>query len=426
MRRLSPVFRGSITYLASNLINAAIPFALLPVLTRFLSPAEYGEVAMFQTFVGALGGFVGIGVAAAVTRKHFEFANPASEDPGQFIGACFQIVLVSGLLALVVCMFARQWLARVLGLDPAWIPWGVAVTAAGVIVQVRLAQWQVREQAFTYGAFQVAQSLVNMLFSLALVVGFRLGADGRIAAQATAMIAAAVAALFWLRLDRLLKPLAWRPEFLKEILAYGVPLMPHVLAAFVLFSIDRVVINAQLGLADAGVYMVAAQLSAGVSLVFDAIARAYTPWLFGHLQRNNVDQNRMVVRSTYGWFFLILLGAALVFAAGPSVITFVAGERYAKAGTVIGWLVLGQAFMGMYLLLSGYLLFAKRTGLLSTVTVVSSGLYICLLVVLVREFALKGAAIGFAAAMALRLVLTWWAAHRSHPMPWLMRSPKLA
>ena len=49
---------GSAVYLFSNILNAAIPFALLPVLTRYLTPEEYGEVAMFQTLLGALMAFI--------------------------------------------------------------------------------------------------------------------------------------------------------------------------------------------------------------------------------------------------------------------------------------------------------------------------------------------------------------------------------
>lgn len=52
-------------YLVSNILNAIIPFALLPVLTRYLSPEEYGEVAMFQTLLGAMTAFVGLSMAGA-------------------------------------------------------------------------------------------------------------------------------------------------------------------------------------------------------------------------------------------------------------------------------------------------------------------------------------------------------------------------
>lgn len=415
---MTPLLTGSALYLLSNILNAAIPFALLPVLTRYLSPAQYGEVAMFQTLLGGLAAFVGVGIAAAATRKHYDNTGGA-ETGREFVAVCLQFLLATSAIALLSVGGLREPLARFLGLDPQWILWAVLVTGAGVVVQIRLAEWQVRGQAVRYGALQVGQSLANLLLSLLLVVALHQGADGRIAAHSAATALFALLALILLRRDGLASFFIWRPALLKEAISYGIPMIPHVLAAFVLFAVDRLVINAELGLAGAGIYMVAAQLASGLSLVFDAAGRAYTPWLFQYLKRDLPAEKRQVVRATYAWFLLILAGAALVFVTGPSLVLLVAGAQYVEAGTVIGWVVLGQAFLGMYLFISNYLMYAKRTGLLSLVTVVSALVYIALLLLLVRPFGMQGAAISFASAMGLRLVLTWWAAHKSHPMPWL-------
>lgn len=44
------LLRGASVYLTSNILNSAIPFLLLPILTRYLSTEEYGKIAMFQIF----------------------------------------------------------------------------------------------------------------------------------------------------------------------------------------------------------------------------------------------------------------------------------------------------------------------------------------------------------------------------------------
>src|SRR5690606_4354598 len=178
------------------------------------------------------------------------------------------------------------------------------------------------------------------------------------------------------------------------------------------------VINSELGLAQAGIYMVAVQFAAALALVFDAVNKAYVPWLFERLKRDDVHEKRQIVIFTYGWYALILCGAALAFIIGPSLITFVAGEDYADAGNVIGWLALGQVFGGMYLMVTNYIFFSKRTGLLSLVTIVSGLLNVVLLFAMIGAFGLEGAAYSFCIAMAVRFLLTWWVAQKRHPMPW--------
>ena len=415
--KANSLLSGSAVYLVSNILNAAIPFALLPVLTHYLSPGEYGEVAMFQALLGALGAFVGLSVAGAAGRKHYD-EHLGEGELRHFVAACLQILLASGGLAFVLVFAFKEQLGAWLGLKTEWILWAVFVAAASVVVQLRLVQWQVRKEARRYGALQISQSALNMLLSLLLVVLLREGSGGRISAQVWTAGIFAVLGLVLLQRDGLLSFLAWRPAYLEEIVKSRVPLIPHIAGVFLLTSVDRFVINAELGLAEAGIYMVAVQLAGAIGLVFDAINKAYVPWLFERLKRNVCDEKRQIVRYTYAWFIVILLGACLVFLIGPWLVTYVAGEKFAQAGEFIGWLALGQAFGGMYLMVTNYAIYSKRTGLLSLATISSGLINVALLVVLIRLLGLKGAAIAFSISMAIRFLLTWWVAQHRHPMPW--------
>jgi len=423
--KANSLLSGSAVYLISNILNAAIPFALLPVLTRYLSPAEYGGVAMFQTLVGALPGFVGLSVVGAAGRKYYD-DHLGENELKHFNAACLQILLASGIIAFAALFVFRVQFAGWLGLQCQWILWAVFVSAVSVIVQLRLVQWQVRNEPRFYGAMQISQSALNMLLSLLLVVLLLQGADGRIAAQVWATGIFGLLALVLLKRDDLLSFFVWKPGYLVEALKFGIPLIPHMGGIFLLVSVDRFIINAELGLADAGIYMVAAQLAGAMGLIFDSINSAYVPWLFERLKRDLPDEKRQIVRYTYAWFGLVLLGAAFAFVIGPWLVIVIAGQKYAQAGEVIGWLALGQAFGGMYLMVTNFAFYSKRTGLLALATVTSGLVNVVLLVVLIRLLGLRGAAIAFSIAMAIRFLLTWWVAQRRHPMPWFhMKSTEL-
>jgi O-antigen/teichoic acid export membrane protein len=407
---------GSATYLTANILNAAIPFALLPILTRYLSPAQYGQVAMFQTLVGALSAFVGLNVVGAAARKFDD--NASSIELRQYLGACLQIVLISAAAVFAVILWWRSELAGWLGLSPEWILWAVFVSAALMIINLRLGQWQVRQRAGAYGTFQVLQSAANLLLSLGFVVVLQRGAEGRLAAQAWTAAVFLLVALALLKRDGLLVITGWAPKDWADALRFGVPLIPHIAGLFLLSSVDRIVINARLGLAEAGTYMVAAQLAGALGLVMDAANKAYVPWLFEHLKRDVAGEKCDIVRLTYVVFALLLLVSGMAFLAGPWLVTTIAGQTYRQAGRLFGWLVLGQAFNGMYLMVTNYVFFSKRTGLLSVASI-SCGLFnVALLVVLVRHLGITGAAIAFAVSMGARFAVTWRVAQSRHYMPW--------
>ena len=60
------LLRSGGIYVLANLVTAALPFLLLPILTRALGPAEYGQVIAFSLIVTLAGALAGFNVHAAV------------------------------------------------------------------------------------------------------------------------------------------------------------------------------------------------------------------------------------------------------------------------------------------------------------------------------------------------------------------------
>lgn len=408
---------GAATYLISNIINSAIPFFLLPLLTRHLSPSEYGEVTIFQTCFTALTAFTGLSTQGIANIKYYN-NNLNKSELKETIVACIQILLISTLIIFIGATQFSNSLSDWLNLRVEWLYWAVLISSLSFLIQLRMGQWQVRKQALAYGGFQVSQSFINVILSIIFVIALNTGANGRVNAIVITQCIFGATAIALLKKDNLLS-FSFSARHIKEALAFGVPLIPHMAGIFLLNSVDRIVINGELGLDQAGIYMVAVQLSTAMAIIFDATNKAFVPWLFEKLQNNDTHEKQKIVRYTYIYFSIALLIALFFSITGPSIVKLIAGEKYAEAGSAIGWLALGQAFVGMYLMVTNYVFFSKKTGLLSAATIVTGLLNVLLLSILVKSFSLKGAAIAFSASMCIRFLLTWWIAQKQHPMPWL-------
>ncbi|MFU1505712.1 lipopolysaccharide biosynthesis protein [Aeromonas veronii] len=416
MLKLTGLLRNSTIYLASNILNALVPFLLLPILTRYLTPDEYGQIAMLQTLITGLAALTGLNAVGAANRKFYDKHDASAL--ALFNGTCLHILLLSSLTLGVVCFFLSAELSQWLNIPTSWVYFALVISSANFIIQFRLGQWQIRERAVSFGVMQVSQSVLVLILSLVLIIGYQQGAAGRVdALMATSVVYAGLGLLLLYR-DRLLVLLPLKKAFFKEVLSFGVPLVPHVVGIFLLSSIDRFFINRQLGVAEAGIYMLAVQLSLGMAVVFDAINKALVPWLFRTLSDNNPHQLQRLVKFTY-FFFAIVAGlGGASFIVGPWVVTWIAGPEYQRATTVIGWLCLGQAFGGMYLMVTNYIFYAKRTGALSIVTISTGLLNIALLVYLIEHMGIVGVAMAFAISMCIRFFATWWLASRVNAVSW--------
>ncbi|MGR5112128.1 lipopolysaccharide biosynthesis protein [Vibrio jasicida] len=409
--------KNTYVYLFSNILNAAIPFILLPILTRYLSPDEYGQIAMFQTMLTGIGAFIGLNTVGAANRKFYD-DNLSLNETRMFNGSCLQILIFTLFIATVAVMVAEGFLANFLSIPSEWLYLALLVSSCTFLINFRLGQWQVRKSATKYGLLQVGNSILNMSLTLILIVFYAEGAKGRIDALLYAGVMSATIAIFLLYKDQLVSLRSINKDHIKEALNFGMPLVPHVFGAFLLTAADRFVINDRLGLADAGIYMVAVQVSMALTIVFDAINKAYVPWLFERLKRNDEKEKLVIVKNTYIYFLCVLFLAALSFIIGPVMITLVVGEEYQAAGRIIGWLCLGQVFGGMYLMVTNYIFYAKKTGRLSLVTIGSGLLNLLTMLVLVNYLGIEGAAISFALSKMVQFLLTWLLASKSTPMPW--------
>lgn len=414
---MSKFLKSTSVYFSANMLNAIIPFLLLPVLTRYLSVEEYGQIAMFQLLVTGLSGLIGLNTVGAAGRKFYD-ENVSESELALYNINCFWILIFTSAAIILLAFLFNDEVASVLSIPESWIYFAVTISFSSYVLQFRLNQWQVRGEAKKYGVLQVSNSLFNLCGSLIFVVVLSMGVQGRIDALFITSIIIAVISFYFLIKQKLLIFTFPHKKKIYEALNFGAPLVPHVFGAFLLSSADRYVINETLGLAAAGVYLLAVQLSSALSIVFDAINKSYIPWLFEILTQNNYEKNIRVVKNTYKYFFVLIIFAILGFLIGPWVVTFIAGDNFGAAASIIGWLILGQVFSGMYLMVTNYIFFSKETKLLSLVTISSGALNILLLYVLIPKFGLEGAAFAFSISMFIRFLSTWVIASIKVKMPW--------
>ncbi len=404
-------------YVAANIINSLIPFALLPVLTRYLSPSEYGEVAVYQVWIAMIASVCGFSVHGAALRKYYD---DTKGEMAEFISSCIFLLIISSIIVIGIVSLIGGTIYTLIGINSQWLLLGVLTASAGFVIQLRLGQWQVRNQPINFGTLQVTMSIVNMLLSVFLVVILSQGTEGRVMGISATACLFSIISLILLRLDGLLL-FVWRKDLIIEALKFGIPLLPHVLGSFLLLSIDKVVISHQLGLEYAGYYMVAAQLAMVLGILLEGINKAYTPWLYDTLAKDNYSEKVKIVKLTYYFAFFLSVCVALTFAIGDKVLIFIAGEQYSKSVSIIGWLVLAKAFHGMYFMSCGYIFYKKETLLISKITLVSGAINLVLLFILLEKYGILGAAWAMCLGMFVQWILTWVTASRLVQMPWRLR-----
>lgn len=416
MNLRSKLFGNAAIYLVANILNAGIPFLLLPILTRVLTPTDYGTVAMFGIVLSVLGAFTGLSVHGAIGVRYFQLEK---EELAEYVGTCIGILVISTSVLFLLIALYGSWLAEISGVPSDWLLVAVVLSGFQFLGNIRLSLWQVSGAAKKYGVFQITQSLFNAAVSLILILAVGMAWEGRVLGQSAAVMLFGVVALWWLFRDDMLRfPNEWRVHS-RDALKFGVPLIPHVIGGLLIVAADRFIIVKLLDVAQAGIYMVALQVGQALGLMTESFNKAYAPWLMKNLSKPTKALLVTIVRGTYCYFVLVFVAAAAFGFLAPMFLDFLVGESFRAAGDIVIYIALGFAFGGCYYMVTNYVFFESKTTVLALITFVSGIVNIPLIFVLVGHNGIVGAGQAFMLTQALSFFGTWWLAHRLHPMPWL-------
>lgn len=410
------LFGNAAVYLGANLLNAGIPFLLLPILTRVLTPADYGTVAMFGIVLSVFGAFTGLSVHGAIGVRYFQLEK---KELAQYVGSCVGILVVSSSVLFLLIAIFGSWVAEVSSVPLDWLLVAVALSGFQFLGNIRLSLWQVAGEARRYGAFQISQSLLNAAMSLILILAVGMAWEGRVLGQTIAVMLFGSIALGWLLRDGLIRlPIEWRIQSW-DALKFGIPLIPHAIGGLLIVAADRFVIVRLLDVAQAGIYMVALQVGQALGLVTESFNKAYAPWLMKNLSKPTEALRMTIVRGTYIYFALVLATAAFFGFLAPILLSFLVGESFRTAGEMVIYIAFGFAFGGCYFMVTNYVFFESKTKFLALVTFFSGITNIPLMFILIDHNGIVGAAQAFMLTNALNFIGTWWLAQKLHPMPWL-------
>jgi O-antigen/teichoic acid export membrane protein len=401
-------------YTLSNLAVAGVPFILLPVLTRLLDPAAYGVVSMFTLVVAFMSVCVGLNVHGAITVRYFDRSG---FDIPKYVSTALVILLASTGFMLVLVLIAGSKLAEVTTIPKQWLYAAVLVAFLQFLVQILLALWQASKKPIQYGALRISHALLDAIGSIFLVLVFALSWQGRLSAILAACLGAAIIAVYFLLRE------GWIARSIdaacaKDALNYGIPLVPHAVGGLLLGMADRFMVNSILDVSSTGIYVVAVQLGLILGMLADSFNKAFAPWLMEKLNNINNESQKKIVLFTYIYFVIIISLAVLGAVIAPYVLPFIVGPQFQNAEPLLVFILLGNAFIGMYYMVTNYIFYSRRTGLLSGLTISVGVMTVALSWFLINSYGVKGAAIGFMIGQASLFLGAWILSNYCVPMPW--------
>ncbi len=381
-----------IIYSLTNVIKSLIPFLMLPILTAHLTVEEYGTLSIIEISILFLTPFITININSAINVAYF---NLSKEELKKYITNAIHLSLLSSIGFFILILLIAQWISSLLNLDINIIYWLPLFAFFRVISSVVLGLYQVSQESKKFAIYTLAQTIIDFTLSYILVVVFSYGYIGRLEGVYIAFFIVSAYGLYVLY-KRGYYSFSFIWLYSKEILMYGIPLIPHVLGGIILAMSDRFFISHFIGNDAVGYYTVAYQIAALMLLVSISINQAWMPILFKLLE-NYHNNKKTIYNFTMYLFILYTLCGIFIYFLSDSLFRFLIDIHFYKAKNFFPILLLGFIFQSYYYLFTNFLFFQKKTILLAKLTFFSAILNLILNYLLITKYE----AIGVAYATAI-------------------------
>ena len=409
------MIKSAFIYLFAGILNKAIPFLLLPVLTRYLTVEDYGILSVFQVLLAFVVPVVGMNMQSNITRN---YAKKSREEMALLIGNLIIVLVCTVVIAEVFFVLYFTFQDALFGITSFWILMLPPVAGLNIVNQFNTTILRNQERAAAFGVFQIINTVINLTVSLLLIVGFGLGWEGRGCAVFFTAFCLGLVGLYYIHRQGLIS-FSFNRGLIDEILKISIPLIPHGVGGIVIGLSDRLFIDQMVSKEAVGLYTVGYTFGMIVNLFVDSFSRAWAPWFHKQMNNPKSDTHRNIVIYTYAYFIGVILLAIVMAFSFEFILPWMVASDFHSATKFIIWIAIGYAFRGMYTMMFPYLIFKAHTRFLGYVTGTTAIINIVLNYVFISFNGAIGAAQATLFAWFLMFILTWIYATRICPMPWL-------
>jgi O-antigen/teichoic acid export membrane protein len=402
-------------YTTTSILNSAIPFLLLPILTNYLTVEEYGLLAIMQIFIIFTIPFISINIQSTL---QLEYHDLDADKFALWVSSVLIIPLITVLIVLLFFMLFESLIYSFINTSLLWILLIPLIAFMQVVPQTILSIYKISERPIDYAKYQLSLTGINLLLTVGLVVLLNLNWEGRILAIFLTYLLFTFIGIYLLIKMKLIV-LRIEKRYVQKALQLGTPLILHVVSATLFMMSDRLFISYYLGNEALGIYAVGAQVAMMALIIQQSFNQAWVPYLFKNLKIGSRENKIKIIKISYISMLFFLLLPFIIELINPLFFYFFINEKFIDAMSYVFWIALGYSVLGMYKVVTNYIFYKKRVKLLSMMTFLSLLINLILNYFLIQKYGAIGVAYGTSITVAIFFIIAFILANKVHPMPWL-------
>lgn len=420
---LKTILKGAgsdtLKYFPVRLIPALTSLVTVPVFTRMIERADYGNFYLISSATSLAAAVATAWITNSVVRFYWTYRNAGRVD--DYVSTSVWSTVLS-ITAVALVTLAGVWVARD-SIPPdlmRLIPIGLASLGVTYFGTVLLQILRAASKATSFAVISIGVTVLGTAASVFMVAVLRLGSFGILLGTVVGNFLMMPFLLRMIGKEGSFSPARFSPDILRQYLTFGMPLVPAAISSWLLVLADRYIIELTRSTAEVGLYSVAYGLGEKImQLITLPLIIAIGPVMIQTFERHGQELAQKVQTQLTRYFALLtfpfLFGLAAVSRHFMEVFS---GPDYREAYPILGIVAAGALAYGLVQIAGNGIAMHKKSTITMTNTLAAGVFNIITNFLFLPRFGYMAAAYTTLASYVLLLVLTWY---RSRPyMEWVI------
>jgi len=408
---LKELFRHSVIYGIASVLQNATGFFLLPLYTAYLSVNEYGNLEIFIVTTTVLVRVLQLGFGSALF-KYFSYTKPTQNEKYNkiLISTSFYFLIIFGFITLFILYFFQKDISNLLFNTPDFEPL-IGVVLFTVFFQlffvIPMAYLRIQNKSVMLSALNFLLFLIQIILIIFFVVKLNKKIDGILLAK---LITSTIFAIIFVGVVRKNLILNFSKSILKEMLSYGVYLVPVSVGGLLLMMANRYFILLYKDSTQLGLYSVANRIASIILLAVSGFQMAWPSIMFRIKEMNDAQNyySRIFVYFVLVFVFLIVVLSLF----SREFILILANDKYLSIIPLIPIIATGYFFYGIFYAGSVGINIFKKTYFQTIATIIAAAINLILNFILTPTYGIWGTSMAHLFSFAILGILAMYFSQR--------------
>lgn len=362
---LKKLFTHSFLYALGPQIPKVVGIFVLPIITKYLTPFDYGIFGIISSYTGLIGGLQELGLSILLVNAFYKYRK---NDRWKIIWKQIYGYLISW--SICYSLLLGLFLYIIIPEEAATNRWNIIMLLCSQVILFNITVmiggrlFQMLEKPGYISLIIAITGSLTVFLNLYTIAYLKMGYMGWYISRFIATFVSFLLYVFPILWTYQLIPIfKFRPRFLVRNLKIALPTIPHNYSTYLLNSSDRMVMdNLNVKLEDLGVYNLGYTLGSYIDVIGGAIGMAVGP-LHIKLLAKNTSKSKQDIKTLI--FFLqvsFILGTFLVALWSKEIFQILISNPNLEGAYVFAVvIIMGYAYRPMYWAAVNQLFYKEKT-----------------------------------------------------------------